>query len=147
MSHDSGTGLQEPTRDLSGRPCAWADGIAARTLFVEDLAASKRLYLDVFDAPNLFEDEQSVVLKPGARSSTCCRPHTFPHSSNRRPRPRQAGVRLLFTVEADDVDARCAQLTATGVELVNEPMNRPWDPHTASFPDLNGYMGEIAQAR
>ncbi|MEU5668463.1 hypothetical protein AB0H10_38140, partial [Streptomyces longwoodensis] len=45
---------------------AWADGIAANTLFVEDLAASKRFHLDVFDAPILFEDEQSVVFKFGA---------------------------------------------------------------------------------
>jgi catechol-2,3-dioxygenase len=39
--------------------------IAAITLFVEDLAAAKRFYLEVFDLPVYFEDENSAVFRFG----------------------------------------------------------------------------------
>ena len=54
-----------------------------------------------------------------------------------------AGVRVLLTVEVDDVDAVCADLTARGVELLNGPIHRPWGPRTASFRDPAGHTGEI----
>lgn len=38
---------------------------------------------------------------------------------------RDAGVRSQFTIEADDVDAMCAELTGRGVELLNGPIDRP----------------------
>jgi uncharacterized glyoxalase superfamily protein PhnB len=57
---------------------------------------------------------------------------------------REAGSRLQFTIEVDDVDAICAQLAARGVELLNGPMDRPWGPRTASFQDPGGHIWEIA---
>ena len=44
---------------------AWPGGIAAITLFVEDLAAAKRFYGDVFELPVFFEDDNSAVFKFG----------------------------------------------------------------------------------
>ena len=44
---------------------AWPGGIAAITLFVEDLAATKRFYTDVFQLPVFFEDDNSTVFKFG----------------------------------------------------------------------------------
>jgi uncharacterized glyoxalase superfamily protein PhnB len=51
---------------------------------------------------------------------------------------------MVFTIEVDDVDAMCAELTARGVELLNGPMARPWGPRTASFSDPGGHIWEIA---
>ncbi len=44
---------------------AWAKGIDAITLFVEDLAAAKRFYREVFGLPIHFEDENSAVFAFG----------------------------------------------------------------------------------
>ncbi|WP_042433837.1 VOC family protein [Streptacidiphilus anmyonensis] len=124
---------------------AWAKGIAANTLFVEDLAASKRFYLDVFDAPILFEDAQSVVFGFGPTVVNLLQTTHVPELVEpATAASRDAGVRLVFTVEVDDVDARCAELAARGIELLNGPMDRPWGPRTASFRDLDGYVWEIA---
>jgi catechol 2,3-dioxygenase-like lactoylglutathione lyase family enzyme len=57
---------------------------------------------------------------------------------------RGAGPRFVFTLEVDDVDAKCAELTARGVELLNGPMDRPWGRRTASFRDPEGHVLEIA---
>ena len=43
----------------------WPGGIAAITLFVEDLDAAKRFYLEVFELPIHYEDENSVVFRFG----------------------------------------------------------------------------------
>ncbi|MDX3076679.1 VOC family protein [Streptomyces sp. MI02-7b] len=127
---------------------AWAEGIAASTIFVEDLSASKKFYLNVFEAPILFEDEHSVAFKFGGTIINLLRTTHVPELIDpATAAPREAGVRLLFTVEVDDVDAKCAELAAAGVELVNGPMDRRWGPRTASFRDLDGYMWEIAQGQ
>jgi lactoylglutathione lyase len=44
----------------------WAKNIDAITLFVEDLAATKAFYLEVFELPIHFEDDNSAVFKFGA---------------------------------------------------------------------------------
>lgn len=41
----------------------WPRGIGAITLFVEDLAAGKRFYQDVFGLAVAFEDDASTVFK------------------------------------------------------------------------------------
>jgi uncharacterized glyoxalase superfamily protein PhnB len=58
---------------------------------------------------------------------------------------REAGSRCQFTIEVDDVDARCAELTKRGVKLLNGPMDRPWGIRTASFVDPGGHIWEIAK--
>lgn len=58
---------------------------------------------------------------------------------------REAGARLQFTIEVDDVDAMCAELATRGVELLNGPMNRPWGVRTASFQDPGGHIWELGQ--
>ena len=44
---------------------AWPGAIAAITLFVEDLAAAKRFYREVFRLPVTFEDDNSAVFTFG----------------------------------------------------------------------------------
>jgi lactoylglutathione lyase len=58
--------------------------------------------------------------------------------------PPEAGSRLQFTIQVDDVDALCAELTARGVELLNGPIDRPWGLRTACFRDPGGHIWEIA---
>ena len=49
----------------------WPGKISAITLFVEDLAAAKQFYQEVFGLPVDYEDEASAVFASGTRSSTC----------------------------------------------------------------------------
>jgi uncharacterized glyoxalase superfamily protein PhnB len=58
---------------------------------------------------------------------------------------RDAGVRYVFTIRVDDVDAMCAELGRRGVELLNGPMDRWWGIRTASFADPAGHIWEIAK--
>ncbi len=124
----------------------WPKGIAAITLFVEDLQAAKQFYLGVFGLPVVFEDDNSAVFKFGdtlinllriTEAEELIEPATVAS--------REAGSRFVFTIAVDDVDAMCAELTARGVELLNGPMDRPWGIRTASFIDPGGYIWEIAR--
>ena len=59
--------------------------------------------------------------------------------------PPEAGTRMQFTLDVDDVDAMCADLASRGVTLLNGPMDRPWGIRTASFQDPAGHIWEIAK--
>ena len=124
----------------------WPGSISAITLFVDDLAATRSFYLEVFGLPVLFEDEDSAVfrfdntminlLKSSAAVSlidpaTVASPDT--------------GSRLQLTLDVENVDAACAELAGHGVVLLNGPMDREWGIRTASFRDPGGHIWEIAQ--
>jgi catechol 2,3-dioxygenase-like lactoylglutathione lyase family enzyme len=124
---------------------AWPRGIGAITLFVEDLEAAKRFYREVFGLPVKFEDDDSVVFDFGNTlvnllKTTAARELIEPAAVA----AREVGSRLQLTIEVDDVDAKCAELAARGVELLNGPMDRPWGVRTASFSDPGGHIWEIA---
>jgi len=123
----------------------WPKGIAAITLFAEDLTATRQFYLDVFGLPVFFENDDSAVFKFGetlinllqvGQAGELIGPATVAS--------RETGARFQFTLEVDDVDAVCAKLAAHGVKLLNGPMDRPWGPRTASFQDPAGHIWEIA---
>jgi len=125
---------------------SWPKGIGAVTLFVEDVVAAKQFYLKVFGLPAMFEDNNSTVFKFGntlvnllktTAAGELIEPATVAS--------REAGSRFVFTINVDDVDAMCAELTARGVELLNGPMDRPWGIRTASFIDPGGHIWEIAK--
>jgi catechol 2,3-dioxygenase-like lactoylglutathione lyase family enzyme len=125
---------------------SWSTDIFAITLFVDDLQAAKRFYLRVFGLPVDFEDDNSVVFKFGntlinlLKTSAAC-----DLVEPAQVASREAGSRSVFTLKVDDVDAKCAELTAHGVELLNGPMDRPWGVRTASFIDPGGHIWEIAK--
>jgi catechol 2,3-dioxygenase-like lactoylglutathione lyase family enzyme len=125
---------------------AWPSGISAITLFVEDLAAAKQFYRDVFGLPVAFEDDNSAVFEFGNTIvnllDTAAAPELIEPAT---VAPRDAGSRLQLTIKVDDVDALCAELTARGVELLNGPMDRPWGVRTATFRDPGGHIWEIAK--
>ena len=123
----------------------WPGGIAAVTLFVEDLQEARRFYQDVFELPVHYEDEHSAVfvfgqtminLLPASEAPGLVEPASVASPDS--------GVRFQFTLAVDDVDAMCEQLRARGVELLNGPIDRPWGIRTASFRDPGGHVWEIA---
>ena len=130
---------------MDGKTETWAGGIGAITLFVEDVETAKQFYLDVFSLPVHFEDEVSAVFNFGgtlvnllkaSEASELIGPAVVASA--------QAGARMQLTIEVDDVDAICAELSKRGVELVNGPMDRPWGVRTAAFRDPGGHIWEIA---
>ena len=137
--------MDQPTGPgAAGRP--WPKGIAAITLFVEDLPAAKKFYGMVFGLPVVFEDDNSAVFKFGNTlinllKITAAEELVKPA----RVASREAGSRFVFTIEVEDVDAMCAELVARGVKLLNGPLDRPWGVQTASFVDTGGYIWEIAK--
>jgi catechol 2,3-dioxygenase-like lactoylglutathione lyase family enzyme len=124
---------------------AWPTGIAAITLFSDDLEESKSFYQKAFGLPIQFEDDNSAVFAFGGTLVNLLR--TSEADDLVAPAAvaaAESGVRQQLTVEVDDVDARCAQLTDGGVELLNGPVDRPWGIRTASFRDPSGHVWEIA---
>lgn len=123
----------------------WPGPITAVTLFVEDLAAARSFYEDVFGLPIVFQDGNSAVFRFGEtlvnlldarRAPVLVEPATVA--------AQDAGARFQFTLRVDDVDAMCEELQRRGVELLNGPQDRPWGIRTASFRDPAGHIWEIA---
>ena len=123
----------------------WPGEIAAVTLFVEDLQEARRFYLEVFQLPVHYEDENSAVFVFGQTMINLLQvseaPALVEPAAVASP---DSGVRFQFTLGVDDVDAMCEQLRARGVELLNGPVDRPWGIRTASFRDPGGHIWEIA---
>lgn len=126
---------------------SWPRGIAAITLFVEDLDAAKQFYLDVFGLPVFFENDDSAVFRFGDTLVNLLKIEQAPELIGPAAvASREAGARFQFTLEVDDVDAMCAKLQSLGVELLNGPVDRPWGPRTASFMDPAGHIWEVAHS-
>jgi catechol 2,3-dioxygenase-like lactoylglutathione lyase family enzyme len=124
----------------------WPKGIYAITLFVEDLEAARQFYRKVFGLPVVFEDDNSAVFKFGNTLINLLKiTEADELIAPARVASREAGSRFVFTINVDDVDAVCAELTARGVELLNGPIDRPWGVRTASFIDPGGHIWEIAK--
>jgi catechol 2,3-dioxygenase-like lactoylglutathione lyase family enzyme len=134
---------QQTAKDAAMRP--WPKGIQAITLFVQDLAAAKQFYQEIFGLPVHFEDPNSAVFKFGNTLINLLKiteaDELIAPANVAGP---EAGSRMVFTIEVEDVDAMCAELTARGVVLLNGPMDRPWGIRTASFSDPGGHNWEIA---
>ena len=116
------------------------------TLFVDDLDRSKTFYREVFGLPVIFEDENSAVFRFANTGINLLRSEAADDLIRPGAVARQdAGARLVFTIDVDDVDEVRAELAAHGVELLNGPVNRPWGRRTASFTDPGGHIWEIAE--
>ncbi len=124
----------------------WPGGIAAITLFVEDLDAAKSFYEKVFGLPIHYEDGNSAVFEFGATLVNLLKATEAPGLIEPAPvAQRDAGVRFQFTLGVADVDSMCEELERRGVELLNGPIDRPWGIRTASFRDPGGHIWEIAR--
>ncbi len=133
------------TEPVQREDAEWPGGVAAITLFVEDLEEARRFYQEVFRLPVFHEDEDSTVFKFGGTLvnllKTSEAPGLIAPAAVASP---EAGARFQFTLDVNDVDAMCEVLRERGVELLNGPMDRPWGIRTASFRDPGGYIWEIA---
>jgi catechol 2,3-dioxygenase-like lactoylglutathione lyase family enzyme len=124
----------------------WPGGIAAITLFVEDLDSAKSFYQEVFGLPIAHEDDDSVVFAFGDTLVNLLRADEARELIEPAPvASGDFGVRFQLTLGVDDVDSKCEELRRRGVELLNGPMARPWGIRTASFRDPGGHIWEIAQ--
>ena len=126
---------------------SWPSGISAITLFVEDLEAAKRFYTAVFGVGLTYEDDDSAVFNFGNTLINLLKVSAAPELIEPAAvAPRDAGSRMQFTIDVDDVDAMCAELAKRGVELLNGPMDRPWGVRTAAFMDpRRPHLGDRAR--
>jgi catechol 2,3-dioxygenase-like lactoylglutathione lyase family enzyme len=123
----------------------WANAITAITLVVDNLPAAKDFYLRVFELGVVFEDANSCVFAFGGTVVNLLSASAAPELMDPAPVGAVgAGTRVVLTIEVADVDDVCARLAASGVELLNGPMDRPWGIRTASFRDPGGHIWEIA---
>ena len=123
----------------------WPGEISAITLFVEDLAATRQFYQEVFGLPVEFADDQSAVFRFGDTLINLLDVTAAPELiSPAAVALAEAGSRVQFTITVADVDATCADLARRGVVLLNGPIDRPWGIRTASFRDPGGHIWEIA---
>ncbi len=130
----------------SSEQSSWPSGIAAITLFAEDLDETKRFYTEVFGLPVMFEDADSAVFNFGNTMINLLKATAAPGLVEpAEVAGPDAGSRQQFTIGVDDVDAMCAELATRGVTLLNGPMDRPWGIRTASFRDPAGHIWEIAR--
>jgi len=116
------------------------------SLFVEDLPAARAFYADVLGLELVMGDEHSAMYKLG---ETMINLLTV-EAATRQIAPAKvggadAGSRVQFAVVVDDVDARCAELEAKGVSIINGPADQPWGMRTACFNDPAGHNWEFAQ--
>jgi catechol 2,3-dioxygenase-like lactoylglutathione lyase family enzyme len=119
----------------------WPGGIAAMTLFVEDLEAARRFYQEVFRLPVFYEDDNSTVFRFGDTLVNLLRASEAPSLvAPATVAPPEAGIRFQFTLGVEDVDSMSDELRSRGVELLNGPMDRPWGVRTASFRDPGGHI-------
>jgi catechol 2,3-dioxygenase-like lactoylglutathione lyase family enzyme len=122
----------------------WPNPIHAITLFVEDLTATREFYQRVFGLPIHFEDDDSAVFNFGNTViNLLAVSEAQALIGPARVAGPEAGSRMQFSIEVDDVDAMCTDLASRGVQLLNGPMNRPWGIRTASFQDPAGHIWEI----
>lgn len=99
---------------------SWPQDSSCITLFAKDLEVAKQLYHTTFWVPILFEDNDAVMFKVGTISikllQTTAADKLYAPAT---VAPSAAGSRFVLTMPVDDVDVRCAELTARGVELLN----------------------------
>lgn len=124
---------------------SWAKRVFAITLFTDDLAESKRFYVDVFGMPIANEDDTSVAFRfPGLIVNL-----VTVENAPQLIEPAPVGgsgtpARMMLTLEVDDADAVSERLRANNVEVLNGPLDRPWGPRTVTFADPSGHCWELS---
>lgn len=124
-------------------------GLNVITLFAEDLATTKAFYQSVLGLDMLGEEANefgpSVVFKLGSIMINLAHVTAGPDfGAPDAVAARGEGARVVLPVRVDDVDEACAELARLGVPLLDEPRDRPWGIHCASFIDPAGHIWEIA---
>ncbi len=122
------------------------NAIEVVTLFVDDIGAAKAFYRTVFAPEIVYEDDVSAVLAfKGAMVNLLAASEAPPLVTPAPVAASASGSRMLLTIRVDSVDATCALLAASGIALLNGPIDRPWGRRTAAFADPSGHVWEIAE--
>ena len=120
--------------------------VGAITLFVEDPQRSKAFYEKVFEAPFVFEDENSAAVRfENTIINLLATPEAPELIAPAAVGGPEAGARSQFTIFVEDANAVCQELASRGVELLNGPIDRVWGMRTAAFADPDGHVWEVAQ--
>ncbi len=120
--------------------------VGAITLFVEDPQRSKAFYEKVFEAPLVFEDENSAAVRfENTIINLLATPEAPELIAPAAVGGPEAGARSQFTIFVEDANAVCQDLASRGVELLNGPIDRVWGMRTAAFADPDGHVWEVAQ--
>lgn len=115
------------------------------TLFVDDLAATRKFYLEIFDLKIVYEDSVSAVFKLENVLVNLLKISEAPGLIvPAKVADSSAGQRLMFTIRVPNVDEACGKLKTLGVRLLNGPQDRPWGRRTAAFADPAGHVWELA---
>ena len=116
------------------------------TLFVEDLARSKKFYQEIFSVSPIFEDENCTVVKlENVMLNLLKISESYELITPAKVGDHTSGARMMFTIKVKNVNEVCEQLKKHGVTLLNGPMDRPWGRRTAAFCDPSGHAWEIAE--
>jgi catechol 2,3-dioxygenase-like lactoylglutathione lyase family enzyme len=105
-------------------------------LFVHDLERAKWFYGDVLGLEPEEQEEDFASYRAGSASIQL-------HPAG-EPRPgvilgrSGSGVGVQITFEVDDVDAAVEHLRRRGVEVFDEPKDRPWGKRDAGVLDPEG---------
>lgn len=124
----------------------WAKRFYAVTIAVDDLAAARQWYLDVFGMPIADEGQDSCAFRfPGGvfvnlnvLAGVADLVEPTPAGSAGTP------PRIVMTLEVDDVDAVAARLATLGVVPLNGPADRPWGSRTMTIADPSGNCWELS---
>ena len=119
--------------------------LSAISLFVDDLAAARQFYQDVFGVPVVYEDEVSAALKFDNVIINLLNETEAPGLVEPGPvGGRDAGARFQLSIWVEDVDAVHADLQRRGITGMVGPVDRPWGMRTVTFTDPAGHCWEIA---
>ena len=121
------------------------NNVGAITMFVEDPQRSKAFYERVFGVPPIHEDENAVAFRfENLIVNLLEVPAAHDLIEPAQVAGGDAGARFQLTIGVEDADAVCEQLAASGVQLLNGPIDRAWGMRTAAFADPDGHIWEVA---
>ena len=121
------------------------NSVGAITMFVDDPQRSKAFYERVFGVPAIHEDENAVAFRfENLIVNLLEVPAAHELIEPAQVARGDAGARFQLTIGVEDADAVCQQLAASGVQLLNGPIDRAWGMRTAAFADPDGHIWEVA---
>ncbi len=123
---------------------AFAKGIFAITLFVEDLDVSIEFYDKTLGLELVYKDDNSGLFKSGETYINLLKITEASELVAPGQAELSAGIRAVYTLPFSDIDLIASDLQAAGVKLLNGPIDRPWGVRTISFQDPSGHTWEIA---
>jgi catechol 2,3-dioxygenase-like lactoylglutathione lyase family enzyme len=120
VHEDREAGILARVGDGSGR----VERLAYLTLYVDDLAASRRFYAELLGLPVSNERDWGLVLRAGDVE-------LFLHPRGDSPSRQH----LEMTFDVADVDAAIERLRRLGVPVPEEPADREWGDRDAAVTD------------